>query len=514
MRADLCAAILTVYWLSTPCAKAQVASSEHQNQQETSVIRSGALVGMNAGQTFWIAPADGKIRLFVAQDYVVPRKNGFWRVRLDVKWAPPEGSTAEGVAAAVKNDPTMANVPPGNGLLWAVPLKAGMSAEAWPPSQPTSAAAPEEDKQEEDLMERMQREADEEAHHLTLFFLGPDYLSYNEEYTVISSGGGTGASDTDTILKMTDLPGASGDGTNRLLVHRTPDPISGEVREKELSACIQPDNQDDFRDEDFLRNAQESTFGLKREKQKWVYSWDLGYAVTALRGYHTECPVSVLPPASIVGSSELFPEWKKIKSAYPAATDVFSSPSRDMLLIVVPGKLLVTSVLNGKIGEPLARINLVEGPVMVQWAVGKFVDAWTKELASYFQAYASDDAHRDPKLDNAEGLAWMQKHQPGSALGWFVTAAMNDPANAEYANNTGFACYELGKYQESLLWLEKTVSIDPKRAVAYFNLGDAYAKLRRNSQARQAYTKYLELAPDSKSAPSIKKKLAALPPSS
>ena len=48
----------------------------------------GALVGMNGGQTLWLAPVDGKIRLFVTQDYVVPRKNGFWRVRLDVKWAP------------------------------------------------------------------------------------------------------------------------------------------------------------------------------------------------------------------------------------------------------------------------------------------------------------------------------------------------------------------------------------------------------------------------------------------
>jgi hypothetical protein len=41
----------------------------------------GALVGMNGGQTLWMAPVDGKIRLFVKQDYVVPRKNGFWRVR-------------------------------------------------------------------------------------------------------------------------------------------------------------------------------------------------------------------------------------------------------------------------------------------------------------------------------------------------------------------------------------------------------------------------------------------------
>ena len=41
---------------------------------------------------------------------------------------------------------------------------------------------------------------------------------------------------------------------------------------------------------------------------------------------------------------------------------------------------------------------------------------------------------------------------------------------------------------------------------------DAYAKLNNNASARRDYTKYLELAPDSKAAPEIRKKLEALPP--
>jgi tetratricopeptide (TPR) repeat protein len=57
--------------------------------------------------------------------------------------------------------------------------------------------------------------------------------------------------------------------------------------------------------------------------------------------------------------------------------------------------------------------------------------------------------------------------------------------------------------------LQKTIEIDPKRAVAYLNLGDVYVKLNRIVEARQAYTKYLELVPDSKSAPDVKKQLNA-----
>jgi tetratricopeptide (TPR) repeat protein len=215
-----------------------------------------------------------------------------------------------------------------------------------------------------------------------------------------------------------------------------------------------------------------------------------------------------------VGSNELFPEWKQIKSAFPDAEDAFSSPSRDLLLVIVPGHLIVVPLRDGKLEKPAIVIDQSVKPVMVQWATGKYVDAWTKELEQYFHPYVPQSQQNllDPKQLNIEGLKLMQQHNPESALRSFVEAARLDPSSAEFTNNAGFAYYQMGKYEESVLWLQKTVSSDPKRAVAYLNLGDAYAKLKRNAKARQAYTKYLELAPDSKSAPKVKKKLDALSP--
>ena len=488
MRARHCSAILTI-WLSVPCAKAQQVSPEHQGQQEKAVVRSGALVGMNSGQSFWIAPVDGKIDILVAQDYVIPRKNGFWRVRFDVNW----------------NDPTLSGVPPPvHGRLWAVPLKKGIDAVAWSAEQPVINRSEEGNKREEGALEAMQREADEEGHHIKPLFLSPDCLSFYDEYTEVSSGGSTRGRETYTTLNITDPPVTLGP-TEQLLVEEIHFPISDDTRDKDLRACVRADDQLSDTDKEWALE-QETTLGIGRGQQKWIHSWLIG------GGAGLPCPASIPPPKSMVGENELFPEWKKIKSAYPAAEDAFSSPLHDLLLIVVSGKLIAVSVFNGEIGEPLAQINLIDGPVMVQWAIGKHVDAWTKELTPYFQAYASDRVRRDPKLDNGDGLTFMQRHQPGSAVGWFVGAAMGDPTNAEYANNAGFAYYQLGKYEESVLWLEKTISIDPNRAVAYLNLGDAYAKLKRYAKARQAYTKYLELAPDSKSAPKVKKKLANLSP--
>jgi hypothetical protein len=265
----LLSAILIPNFVWATCGIAQTVSPEQlAHQMPEAMPHSGALVALSGGQTLWIAPVDDKIRVLAAQDYIIPRKDGFWHVRLDVKWASPEGSPAETITGAVKNDPALSGVPPGYGRLWAVPLKKGMEALAWPAAQPTTSVQA-EDNQNESPMEAMQREAEEEGHIQQLLFLSPDYLSFHDSHTVISSGGGTGSSDTNAILIVTDQPAAAVRATEQLLVHEVPAPISNSTREKDLTACIDPDGKQAFRDEDFLRNAQSST-GIKRENQKWV----------------------------------------------------------------------------------------------------------------------------------------------------------------------------------------------------------------------------------------------------
>jgi hypothetical protein len=119
----------------------------------------------------------------------------------------------------------------------------------------------------------------------------------------------------------------------------------------------------------------------------------------------------------------------------------------------------------------------------------------------------------DPRATglNKEGMQLMEQKNYEAAIAKFEEAAMLNSAESLFANNAGFAYYKMGKYVESLYWFNKTIEIDPERAVAYLNLGDSLAKVNRNAEARQAYTKYLELAPDSKSAPDVKKKLDLLP---
>jgi hypothetical protein len=114
---------------------------------------------------------------------------------------------------------------------------------------------------------------------------------------------------------------------------------------------------------------------------------------------------------------------------------------------------------------------------------------------------------------NREGMRLMEQRNYEGAMAKFEEAAVKNSADPVFANNAGFAYYKMGKYEESLYWFNRTIEVDPERAVAYLNLGDSLAKLNRNAEARKAYAKYLELAPGSKAAPEVKKKLDSLPPS-
>lgn len=115
---------------------------------------------------------------------------------------------------------------------------------------------------------------------------------------------------------------------------------------------------------------------------------------------------------------------------------------------------------------------------------------------------------------NEEGLKLIRAKDYASAELKFQEASLlTGNKNPEYANNVGFALYKEEKYDLAITWFEKAINLDPQRAVAYVNLGDAFAKQSRNNEARQAYAKYLELAPNSKAAPEVRKKLDALTPS-
>jgi Flp pilus assembly protein TadD len=122
---------------------------------------------------------------------------------------------------------------------------------------------------------------------------------------------------------------------------------------------------------------------------------------------------------------------------------------------------------------------------------------------------------RQAAQDNQLGLKLLRAGRFPEAGVKFSAAAVGDRSNPEYVNNLGFAEFKARQYDMCAELFREAIELDPTRAVAYLNLADALqeenARINR-LEIGQAYAKYLELAPSSKGAPVVKKKLDDLPP--
>lgn len=68
----------------------------------------------------------------------------------------------------------------------------------------------------------------------------------------------------------------------------------------------------------------------------------------------------------------------------------------------------------------------------------------------------------------------------------------------------------MGRYDDALPWLQKTLEADPKRKEAHGNIADVFLKLGRKNEAKQHYEQYLTLFPASPRAEEVRRIVKAL----
>ena len=144
---------------------------------------------------------------------------------------------------------------------------------------------------------------------------------------------------------------------------------------------------------------------------------------------------------------------------------------------------------------------------------------------------------REAAVLNEQGMTMMKEGKYNAAAKNFEQAAqILNLENPDYDYNAGYACFKDGNYNGAASDSGMAIRMDPRRAMAYLIRADSLAVMSlalksrpdnfksypenfcadiRDSclaEARKDYEKYLQLAPDSKDAPDVKKKLAALPP--
>jgi tetratricopeptide (TPR) repeat protein len=83
-----------------------------------------------------------------------------------------------------------------------------------------------------------------------------------------------------------------------------------------------------------------------------------------------------------------------------------------------------------------------------------------------------------------------------------------NPLEAEKDVKVGLYYFKKGNYKASTSRFREATLWNPSYAEAFLHLGESEEKMKDKKAAADAYEKYLALAPDSKEAPAVKKKLA------
>ena len=127
-------------------------------------------------------------------------------------------------------------------------------------------------------------------------------------------------------------------------------------------------------------DIEEENFGLVRKTGHWFFKGRMSFEENNKPGY-SDFNINLIPSSKLIHYDTLYLPWTLIKDKIPEATDAFTSPNKDIALIISGSKLLIYSINNGSLSdEPLKRIKLQEGDsvVMAEWATGDYVDKWSK----------------------------------------------------------------------------------------------------------------------------------------
>jgi len=82
-----------------------------------------------------------------------------------------------------------------------------------------------------------------------------------------------------------------------------------------------------------------------------------------------------------------------------------------------------------------------------------------------------------------------------------------NPLEAERDIRIGNYYFKRGKYPAALSRYQEATKWNPNMAEAYLHIGETAEKMKDKTTAKQAYRKYIEMAPDSKDAERLKKKV-------
>lgn len=125
----------------------------------------------------------------------------------------------------------------------------------------------------------------------------------------------------------------------------------------------------------------DNSFGLIRKAGHWYFEGRVNL-LNNNKMFFEDYRINIIPPSNLIFYDELSLTWADIKEKVPDAVDAYTSPNKDIAIILAKkNKLIIYEINNGMLGAvPLKQIKLQlnEKIIMAEWATGSYVENWEK----------------------------------------------------------------------------------------------------------------------------------------
>ncbi|WP_315119620.1 hypothetical protein [uncultured Clostridium sp.] len=130
------------------------------------------------------------------------------------------------------------------------------------------------------------------------------------------------------------------------------------------------------------QEPREESFALYRRNGHWIVKGRLN-SVNTNDSFYKDYNINIVPPKKMLNYDEFHISWNDVKEKVPGAVDAYTSPNKDLAIIISDNNLYVYKILNGTLENMyLKKIALKQGEsvVMAEWATGEYMERWEKTL--------------------------------------------------------------------------------------------------------------------------------------
>lgn len=130
--------------------------------------------------------------------------------------------------------------------------------------------------------------------------------------------------------------------------------------------------------EDLEGIGQEDNFTMARRNGHWTLRGRLDLGHTS-----EEFTIGLSPIGKLINYDELHVSWDTIKEKIPMALDAYTSPNKELLVVITGNFIMIYTLDDGHISDkPIKKISIKKGEsvVMAEWATGDYVARWEKSF--------------------------------------------------------------------------------------------------------------------------------------